>query len=231
MMVGLMTLAATASAQSGKASSDLGGWNSVWVEWNPGTFKVDVKDADNQSFNGFSAGYSHAFRIMSSTPVYAEVGLGVQYSHYEEKYQEEREGYYIGDEWIDNYWVETYESLDMWAVKIPINMLYKYDVPNSPVSLIPFVGVNLRYNVSANIHDNRGDRYGKPGMTEYDPFDEKDMGSSKNTWKHFQLGWNIGVKASFGKHIMAGLSYGNDLSEIAKKTKISTTTVSVGYVF
>ena len=57
------------------------------------------------------------------------------------------------------------------------------------------------------------------------------MGSSKNTWNHIQLGWKVGVKARFAKHILAGLSYGNDLSEIAQKTKIATTTISVGYAF
>ena len=226
MMACLMTLAATtASAQSSNASSDLRGWNSAWVEWNPSTFKIDVKDADNQSFTGFSAGYSHAFGIMPSKPVFVEAGLGVQYSHYEEKFQEEHQDYYSGDSWM----VNTHQSFDMWSVKIPVNLLYKYDMPNSSVSLMPFVGANLRYNVSATRHDNTGDNYGMP--SEFNLFDEDDMGSSKNTWSRFQVGWNVGVKALFGKHIMAGLSYGNDLSEIAKKTKISTTTISVGYVF
>lgn len=230
MMAGLMAFAINASAQSsGSTDIDTNGWNCVWAEWNPSTFKVDQKGADNQSFTGIAAGYSKAFSIMPTSPTFVEVGLGLQYSFYEEEFQEQRSGYIWSDEYEDTWWVTTHRSLDMWSLKVPINLLYKYDIANSPVSLMPFIGVNVRYNFIATMHDNTGDNYGK--TSEQNLFDSHDMGSSKNTWNHFQFGWNIGVKARFGKHILAGLSYGNDLSEIAQKTKISTTTISVGFAF
>lgn len=50
-------------------------------------------------------------------------------------------------------------------------------------------------------------------------------------WKRFQIGWQIGLKARFGQKIMAGISYGNDFSEIAYKSTIQTTSISIGYTF
>ena len=39
------------------------------------------------------------------------------------------------------------------------------------------------------------------------------------------------MKANFLKHIMVGLSYGTDITEIAKKTKINALTITAGYIF
>lgn len=225
MVVSLLVLATSASAQlssNPSSTSDTDGWNSVWVEWNPSTFKVDVKDADNQSFTGISAGYSQSFNVVPLKPVFMEFGIGVQYSFYEEKWKEQ-EYYEYEDEY---YWSTRKQSLDLWSVKIPVNLTYKYNMPNGIVSLLPFVGANVRFNLIGKRHDYIGYK-----TLEKNVFDKDDMDGSKNTYNRFQLGWNIGVKAIFGKHIMAGLSYGNDFSEIAKKTTISTTTISLGYAF
>ena len=64
------------SSPSSKSSSD--GWNTVWIQYNPSTFNVDIKDVDNQNFTGLSIGYSKAFGISQSIPLFVEVGLGLQ---------------------------------------------------------------------------------------------------------------------------------------------------------
>lgn len=214
------------------ANAITSGWNTVWVEWSPSTFKVDVKDADNQSFTGLSAGFSRAFNIAPSNPVYVEAGIGIQYSFFKDEFQDERPNI-VEDEY--NYWTSRYytahRSLDMWSVKIPVSLLYKFDIPNSSVSIMPLVGFNLRFNISAKQKaPGEKDYVFREGL-ETDLFDSKDMGDSSATWNRFQLGWHIGVKAHFFNHIMAGVSYGNDLTEIAKKTNISAVTISMGYVF
>ena len=127
--------------------------------------------------------------------------------------------------------LETFMSrrsnkFNMWSLKAPINFLYRYDIPNSPVSLLPFVGVNLRYNISGKQEDYNGYK-----SSEKDVFDDKEMGGSDYTYNRFQFGWHVGMKAIFLKHIMVGLSYGTDFTEIAKKIKINTLTITAGYTF
>lgn len=221
MLVSLLTMVTNVFAQS---EIGINNWNTVWAEWNPSTFSVDQKDADNQSFTGLSLGYSHAFSLSLTTPLFVEVGLGGQYSHYENEWYEEE----ILD-WGDgpfSHMSRRDNILDMWSLKAPINFLYRFDIPNSPVSLLPFVGVNLRYNISGEMEDYNG-----YSSQERDVFDSEEMGGSNNTYNRFQLGWHIGMKANFLKHIMVGLSYGTDFTEIAKKTKINTLTITAGYTF
>ncbi len=50
-------------------------------------------------------------------------------------------------------------------------------------------------------------------------------------WKRLQIGWQIGLKARFGQNFMAGVSYGSDFSEIAYKSTIQTTSLTIGYTF
>lgn len=212
----LVAVSTSASAQfsngPSKSTSGAEGWSSLWVEWNPSTWNYDVKNADDESFNAFSVGYSQAFNVAPGTPLFLEAGLGVQYSF---KTLEDEDDYYY-------YYDDEDLKYNGFSVRIPVNLIYKFDLPNSSVSLMPFVGVNARYNLSGKLS------YGDESR---DLFDKKDMGSEKATWNRFQLGWNIGVKARLGGSFIAGVSYGKDFSEIAKKTKISTTTVSIGYAF
>lgn len=67
------------SSSSATTSSSSDGWSSVWVEYNP--INIDFNQGiDDESISGFSLGYSKAFPITSSTPIFLEAGLGLQYS-------------------------------------------------------------------------------------------------------------------------------------------------------
>lgn len=229
LLLALVALTGNVSAQNASTVSqrqvfgvDTEGWNTAWVEYNMGTFKVDVKGADDQSFTGFSLGYSHAFSLSLTTPLFVEVGLGGQYSSYEKEWYEDEE-YYDGS---GTFRSRRSNGLDLWSIKAPINFLYRYDIPNSLVSLMPFVGVNLRFNVSGKQENYIGYK-----TLEADVFDDKEMGGSDNTFNRIQLGWHVGMKANFLKHIMVGLSYGTDITEISKKTKINALTITAGYIF
>lgn len=57
----------------------------------------------------------------------------------------------------------------------------------------------------------------------------KDMGGTDATWNRFQIGWQIGLNARFNSKFLLGLSYGTDFSEIHKKGKIKTTSITIGY--
>ena len=220
----------SSSTSSTSVNSD--GWSTIWVEYNSVGIKYDTKGTDDESATGLSFGYSQAFPITQSTPLFLELGLGVQYSFntndnlYLYSYDED------GD-------IKDYKKLDnaelkttLFSAKIPVNLIYAYQIPNSSVKIMPFIGANLRYNLSGKQkYSFDGDEDVDEEKLEKDVFDKKDMGSSKATWNRFQLGWNIGVKARFGENFLVGLSYGNDFSELAKKTKMQTTSITFGYTF
>ena len=210
----LLTICATSFAQftnstsSSSTSSDTEEWSTFWVEWNPSTFSPDK--GDDQSFTGLSLGYSKAFSIAQNTPLFIEGGLGLQYSFY----SEDMEGYY------DDYTMK----LSMFSIKVPVNLVYKFNIPNSNIALCPFAGVNLRFNVSGKLKNE----YEDDDDEDFNVFDDDDM---DDTWKRFQIGWQIGAKVMFNKSFTLGVSYGTDFSEICKKTKIKTTSVALGLCF
>lgn len=61
-------------------------------------------------------------------------------------------------------------------------------------------------------------------------FDKDDAGGKKNTWKRFQMGWQIGVGLDYNK-LHVGLGYTKDFMELSKKLKTSSVLVSLGYNF
>lgn len=224
-----------ASSKSSSTSVNTGGWSTLWVEWNPSSFNVDVKGADDESFTGFSLGYSRAISVTSSLPLFVEAGLGLQYSFDTKD---------LGEEYgIEDYYeyVDPKEKYSMLSAKVPVSLIYAFQIPNTSVALLPFAGIDLRYNIfgkkktewnlSGEFEDYLEDYYGKDYFSDEDCdlFDEKDM--NKNEWKRFQIGWHIGLKARFNDKFMIGASYGTDFSEISKKTKIATGSITLGYTF
>lgn len=211
------------SSSSSSVSSD--GWNTIYFQWNPSQFSPDK--GDSQSFTGLSLGYSHAFPVSNSIPLLIETGIGLQYSFYKEDIAEELD--------FDSYYDYDYsvnQKVNMFSAKVPVHLLYDWQIPNSSVSIIPFAGLNMRFNISGKSKVE----YGKDLKDDYDLededinlFDKKEMGG--DPWKRFQIGWELGVKAKFNNKFLVGVSYGQDFSEIAKKVKIHTTSITLGYCF
>ena len=214
------------------SASESKGWNTVWVQYNPGTWKTDVKGMDDLSFSSFSLGYSHAFGVANTLPLYVEAGVGLQY-------------YWNSEDYGDEDYTETVKT-HVLSVKVPVDLTYKFQIANSSVSILPYVGLNLRYNLSGKMkseysEDDDEDYYAPKRASysyddedeesdELDLFDKKDMGKDE-VWKRFQIGWHVGVKAQFGKNFMAGVGYGSDFSEITKKVKSGEWTIQLGYTF
>lgn len=245
----LLSVCAGAFAQftnssSSARSTNTDGWSSFWVQYNPSSIKVDIEDADNEDFTGISIGYSKAFSISQNMPLFIEAGLGLQYSF---KSNDDGEWTDLEEDDLDDLRDEGHldpkEKFSMFSAKIPINLTYKFDLENSNISLLPFAGLNLRYNISGKLKQewNFSSEFKEAiedagyedvfADKEVDLFDKKDMGSKDATWKRFQIGWQIGLNAHIGQNFILGASYGQDFSEIAKKCKISTISVNVGYKF
>lgn len=169
-------------------------WQGLRVSYKPVTIDFDGSDEDA---TGFSADYVFSFKLSESTPLFLEAGIGYQYTGYDEDGLE----------------------ITLHSLNVPLNIGYKHAFSDQ-ISVMPFVGINLRGNLS-----------GKATMDGYDEeldlFDDDDM---EDAWKRFQIGWQIGVGANFNK-FYAGISYGGDLSELAEETKLKATSVTIGFNF
>jgi hypothetical protein len=223
-IVTMMVLGFNASAQKAQIIPD--GWQSVWFQWNPSSTRSDYHYYNNMKFNGISLGYSKAFSVSKNLPLYLEAGLGVQYSYDKKTASNSLEDLSI------QYSTKKFRML---SAKVPVTLAYKYDIPNIKVSVLPFIGVNFRFNALAR--QNTENIIMKNGEILYqerhkaDCFDSDDMGKSDYTWNRFQAGWEFGVKATYDSKYMIGLSYGKDFNEIGKNTKIHTTSLTLGYIF
>lgn len=136
----------------------------------------------------------------------------------------------------------------MLSTKVPFSLAYAFHIPETSLDLIPYVGLDFRYNImgKANVKYNwtptglyqlKLNGYTQQqidqqfGDRDLDLFDKKDMGSDAATWNRFQIGWHIGLNARINDKFLVGASYGTDFSEIAQKVKIHTATLMVGYCF
>lgn len=227
LAVGMSANAQFTNASSGGSASVADGWNSVFVEVNPSVFSP--KHGDSKSFMGFSVGYNHAFGLSQNVPLYIVTGGALQYSH-DNTDQDDYSGY---SDWST--------SLNMFSLKVPVNLAYRFDLPNSSVSIIPYTGIQFRLNISATSTENfEGDwddltEHYAEEVEERDGesinlFDEDDMGGSKATWNRFQIGWYTGVNVTFGKFLV-GFEYGLDFSDISKDTSIMGASIRLGYNF
>ena len=217
----LLGIAATASAQfvnSGSSSSAGSTTGDVWeglrVSYMPMTMVYDVTGAEDTDLTGFSLGYVKSFGVSSTAPLFVETGLNLSYATYSE---EKEEGKYYSAE----------VKLNMMSLTAPVNLVYKYAL-SEEVSILPYAGVYLRGNLFGK-YKTETSYDGETESTKLDLFDEKDMGKD-GVYKRLQLGWQIGVGSHYN-NIALRLSYGKDFSEIAKKTKVATTTMSVGLNF
>lgn len=236
-----------ASKSMSTSSADTDGWQGVTASYNIGKLSYDIEGAKDMDFNGFSIGYVKAFSISKSLPLFVEAGLGLTYASAEEKggdfgsfdddYDDWFDDDWYDDGWYDDDWYDydyDYDYNDFVAkmkytyigLTVPVNIAYKYTL-NEDIQIIPFTGVYLRAGVISKVKVDMGGE-----SKDYDLFDDKkakEIGLS-DSWNRFQFGWQIGAKVAY-KQFTAGISYGTDLNEIAKKTKMNNLSISVGYNF
>lgn len=213
-LVVLFTASMSVSAQSfdrGNNTVQTTGWNSAYLEWSPGSWIVDGLVAP---YNGYALGFSHAFAFSSTSPVLAEVGLAGQYTYYSDSETEDE--------------AQLKERITLVSLKAPLNLVYNLDFPNRPVALLPYVGVTARGNFWGEMKQWVD---GEPFGRYSDLFDKTEMGGKENVWKHFQIGWQIGMKVRFSNRIIIGAGYSADFNRLASNVKSRAGSISVGLSF
>lgn len=212
-VIGLTASAQFSNSGGSADAADCSDWNTVYFQYNPMTLHYKGNNSsDDQSFTGLALGYNHAFALSQSTPIYLETGLAVQYSFWSKSYDD-----------------ESYK-INALSLKVPINFMYKWRIPNSRIDIIPFFGLSLRGNVWGQYKRE----YNKKSHS-VNIFSSSDDEMGDDAWKRFQIGWQLGVKARFIDKILVGVSYGTDFNKIAGDKdypgKLRGAEISLGYCF
>lgn len=217
-------------ATSSAKSSD--GWNSIWLGYNMYTIKNDNSDEKDQKGKGVSLGISHAFPLSENTPLYLEAGIGGQYNFNENNVKDT----YNDIESSATVTEEVKSTIDFYSAIVPVRLLYKFELPNSSITLMPFVGATCRINIAGTgefkisyVVETGGMTYSNSDASKVDLFNKSDM--EEYVWNRLQVGWQIGVKASVSDKYWLGVAYGNDLGEISKGHKLQTVSFALGISF
>lgn len=254
----LMAVATSASAQfangskmSGGMASDVEGHGSFYVQYNSlgvGDFSETLEDMDAESekLTGFTVGFNKAVPVTSSMPLFLEIGAGLTYAWAKIYDEEESDDCYSCE---DEYSLRMKVSSQHLMVNIPVNVMYKFQVPNSSIILEPYVGLNVKGHILGQmktkwsydaccsdmedaIEDEIGD-IDEDDLTR-DYFDKDDMGGKKYVAKRLNIGWQIGANVDFGKYFV-GISYGSDFGKFMENDSddwtFSATNITVGFRF
>ena len=170
------------------------GWSTFGLEYLPSNFKYD---GHSESFSGFAVNYTQAISITQSAPLFIVWGVGAQWST----------------------WSEDDDKINFVSMKVPINLVYDFQIPGTNINLDPYVGINLRGNVWGELKNDYYD-------DTYNLFD-----SDEGDWNRFQIGGHLGVKARFNNSFFVGIGYGFDFNEIDEDTKINELSLSLGLAF
>lgn len=200
--------------------------------------KISPDKGDDTSLNGVGLNWIHGISVSKNLPLYVQTGLDLHLGFWSDEINRE-----------DDPEDKTYQKIKLTTLNaaIPVNLAYKINASPS-FSIEPLVGLNIKFNIISNTKNSiesesewlneKMDGWSKEELEEYfgfkesiNNFDKKDTGSKEATWKRFQIGWHIGANFIFSKKYYAGITYGSDFMEIAKKTNSSTLTVGLGYIF
>ncbi|MBQ9076478.1 MAG: outer membrane beta-barrel protein [Muribaculaceae bacterium] len=247
MAAGLITLSAPAFAQftndgstnTGPSSTNTS-YNRIEVSYNPVSLSSDYDGVDDEDLTGISAAYIRGISLSKTIPLYIETGLRLTYAWYSEDESDSGTGY----EYVDGYGLVGYnytanveEKFTYLGIIVPINLAYRFAIPDSKVTITPYAGITLRGNIIAKDKLDASVTVSVPGYgsetvseeESYNMFDKDDVGKDLQ-FNRIQLGWDIGMNVAFNK-FNVGLSYGSDFTNLCKKTKTNNWSVSVGCNF
>lgn len=250
-------------AQSAKISR---GWNNFYAEYNymgiswdyPVTFDSDDIHETNkwknefdipEYFNGLSFGYSRTISLSPFIPLYLEVGGAMQLSLWSGSATDSEIFRYTKYEYEDKY------DCSMLSMTFPVNVLYHFDIPHTPLSLEPFTGFFFRGNLWGNYteqfketeYTNEGDsshprwRYENEEEEEYSMsiFDKTKIAEEVEIFEQMkpvsrlQYGIQVGGNFVLFNRFFFGMSYAVDLNAFQENfnAKYNTFSLKTGVRF
>lgn len=207
LSAGLLLIATSASAQFVQQPTkptvntvQESKYSQMYFQYNPQT--LNGENDDESGFNGFLVGFKFGNSLSSSDPIYLEYGFNFQYTSYS----------------------KHDDDVNMGTLAVPLNLTYRWAIPNSTITLAPYAGLTVKGHLWAK-EEYKDSYYGKKQKTDW--FDEDDMGDD-NTANRLQLGWQIGVNVGF-KKFHVGIGYGKDLTDFFEDEKFSATNITLGF--
>lgn len=223
LLITLLISAAGVSAQNSQAQGSFfkdmntSGYNRIYVGFNP----LFVSWQDNEKANALlcplnssvSAGYLRSSNIASGLPLFLEYGASLQYSFGEGKEEKKYAS-------ATNYSVN---KAKMYSLNIPLNVALRLGFKENKISIAPYAGLNMRYNIAGTIQKfkgaiiNSGSSVGGGSYTTtYNLFDSSDDKSAmgEKALNRFQLGINAGVGFTLNR-LYLGVGYVGDVVKIA----------------
>lgn len=205
-------------------------YNRVYVGYNP--MKINWQDNDTENFehcplsNSINIGYLHGSNILKSLPLYIEYGAMFQYSF--GKYNSKTGG---------TTKIYNTNTANMYSVNVPVNLSLRLGFKSNKIGILPYAGLNLRYNITGKIKKFTGgvishgpSAVGGSYTRTYRLFDSSDNESAMGdkALNRFQVGINAGLGFTFSKFYV-GVGYTGDIMKIANNAD-SDYVGSLGFV-
>lgn len=208
------------------------GWNSIYASYNMLKYSQEML-AYNKAYNGVSIGYDRAIGLTSKIPLYVEIGGAIQYAGQNIKVKNE-----------DN----EKAASNLLSVKVPVSILYRWNVANSNWSVIPKAGFDGRFNVLGKgkvAYTDSDYSHEFTTTNRYNMFKEGENGkdgynglnASGDKCSRFQVGWHVGANVEY-KSLLLGITYGADMNAFCKEFNetvynihFKTLSITIGHKF
>ena len=192
-------------------------FNTVDLTYSPITMKTtNGSNSSTADFNGISLNWSQARLMTDKLPIYLQYGAGAQFSWYT-------------DSGSNNYGNYKYTTTFL-TVKVPVNVLYNFAIPNTNLSVMPYLGLNAQVHVLGQTKASQ-EYDGETETTKVNYFSKDDM---EDPYNRFVLGWQIGAMVSFNKYFV-GIGYNGPVTSLYKngdfKIQTSQVNISLGIMF
>ena len=184
----------------------------------------DLTIDDDEPFKQIGLGISNNTPLSKKINLYLNWGVALVFSDYEwESEPYDFLGYQKTTEISYLYFSGLYKA----------NVGYLFQIPNTTVSFFPYLGLYARSHIGGSCYVTAPNLH-TDDNTIYDDRTKTSLFTKSNTnpepWNRFELGFNIGVKAYFGK-FMVGLTYGKAFTDLTKDTRVSELRLSAGMKF
>ena len=186
-------------------------FNTADFTYSPVTLKAKTDGADvSTKYNAVSVNYDQARLLPISFPLYIQYGAGLQYTWKTEKLDGVKDS-------------DTFLTL-----KVPVSVLYQFEVPNVPLTIMPYAGLNLQAHL---LGQSKVSYEGESEKFSY--FSKDDMNG--DPYNRFVVGWQIGARFMYQDYFI-GLSYNGPVTNLYKyssdlKVRNSQFNISVGLRF
>lgn len=230
----LLALSATASAQfmnsGASTSTSKNSGAAAWISndhadvFNTFSFTYSPMNIDGWSgnieddgLNALSLTWTQARNVMASQPLYVEYGVGAQWSFWSDSESD-------GD-------MEVSSSLNFLSLKVPVSVMYLVSVPNTQITLAPYLGLNLTGYLLGQQKISM-EYEGESESRSSSCFSKDDMGGEP--YNRFGLGWHIGARVGFGKYFF-NIGYEGPITNLYKSGSYEVSTnqvnISLGLTF